>query len=53
MRFLGIAGLCSWIAIAFYNFTQDSFATPNLWVNLGILVGMTRANPENTLEKKA
>jgi O-antigen ligase len=53
MRFLGIAGLCSWIAIAFYNFTQDSFATPNLWVNLGILVGMTRENSGNILEKQA
>jgi O-antigen ligase len=42
LRFLGIAGLCSWLAILFYNVTQDSFATPNIWVNLGILVGMSR-----------
>jgi hypothetical protein len=41
LRFLGIAGLCSWLAISFYNLTQDSFATPNIWVNLGILVGMS------------
>jgi O-antigen ligase len=41
LRFLGIAGLFSWIAIALYNVTQDSFATPNLWINLGILAGMT------------
>ena len=40
-RFLGIAGLFSWIAIALYNVTQDSFATPNLWINLGILAGVT------------
>jgi O-antigen ligase len=40
-RYLGIAGVFSWFAIAFYNVTQDSFATPNLWVNFGILVGMT------------
>jgi hypothetical protein len=40
-RFLGIAGLFSWIAIAMYNVTQDSFATPNLWINLGILAGVT------------
>jgi len=54
LRFLGIAGLCSWLAIAlFYNLTQDSFATPNIWVNLGILVGMTRLNSGNTLEKNA
>jgi hypothetical protein len=41
MRFLGIAGLFSWIAIAIYNATQDSFAIPNIWVNFGILAGMT------------
>ncbi len=52
-RFLGIAGLCSWLAVSLYNFTQDSFATPNLWVNLGILVGMTRLNSENALEERA
>jgi O-antigen ligase len=40
-RYLGIAGLFSWLAIAFYNSTQDSFATPNIWINFGILVGMT------------
>ncbi|MCC6568666.1 MAG: O-antigen ligase family protein, partial [Anaerolineales bacterium] len=39
-RYLGIAGLFSWIAIAIYNATQDSFATPNLWINLGILAGV-------------
>ena len=53
LRFLGIAGLCSWLAISLYNFTQDSFATPNLWVNLGILVGMTRSNSGNALEERA
>jgi O-antigen ligase len=39
-RYLGIAGLFSWIAILLYNATQDSFATPNIWINLGILTGM-------------
>ena len=48
-RFLGIAGLFSWIAIALYNITQDSFATPNLWINLGILAGMVG----NTIESKS
>ena len=52
LRFLGIAGLCSWLAIFIYNITQDSFATPNIWVNLGILVGMTRATSENALEER-
>ena len=40
-RYLGIAGIFSWFAIALYNVTQDSFATPNLWINFGILLGMT------------
>jgi hypothetical protein len=40
-RYLGIAGIFSWFAIAFYNVTQDSFATPTIWINFGILVGMT------------
>ncbi|MGB7874252.1 MAG: O-antigen ligase family protein [Anaerolineales bacterium] len=53
LRFLGIAGLCSWLAVALYNLTQDSFATPNLWLNLGILVGMTRTNSESKLEERA
>ena len=41
LRYLGIAGLFSWLAILFYNATQDSFATPNIWINLGILAGIT------------
>ncbi len=53
LRLLGIAGLCSWLAISLYNLTQDSFATPNIWVNLGILIGMTRSNSENALEERA
>lgn len=39
-RYLGIAGVFSWFAVVLYNTTQDSFATPNLWINFGILVGM-------------
>jgi O-antigen ligase len=42
-RFLGIAGIFSWFAVALYNVTQDSFATPNIWINFGILAGMTAA----------
>ena len=41
MRYLGVAGLFSWLALLVYNSTQDSFATPNMWVNFGILAGMT------------
>ena len=41
IRYLGVAGLFSWLAVAMYNVTQDSFATPNIWINFGILAGMT------------
>jgi len=53
LRFLGVASLCSWLAISLYNLTQDSFATPNIWVNLGILVGMTRIHSANAPEERA
>ena len=43
IRYLGIAGLFSWLAIGMYNVTQDSFATPNIWINFGILAGMAAA----------
>jgi hypothetical protein len=42
-RFFGIAGLFTWITVFFYNITQDSLATPNLWINLGILIGLAQA----------
>jgi O-antigen ligase len=40
-RYLGTAVVFTWIALIFYNMTQDSFAIPNLWINFGILVGMS------------
>jgi O-antigen ligase len=40
-HYLGIASVFSWLALIFYNMTQDSFAIPNLWMNFGILTGMT------------
>ena len=39
-RFLGTAAIFTWLALLVYNMTQDSFATPNLWINMGILTGM-------------
>ena len=45
-RYIGIAGIFSWIAVVLYNVTQDSFATPNIWINFGILVGMTTFSVE-------
>ncbi len=40
-KYLGIASIFTWLALIFYNMTQDSFAIPNLWINIGILVGMS------------
>ena len=41
MRYVGVAGLFSWLAVLVYNSTQDSFATPNMWVNFGIIAGIS------------
>jgi hypothetical protein len=41
-QFIGTAAIFSWLAVALYNLTQDSFASPNIWINFGIIVGMTR-----------
>jgi len=51
MRFLGVAGLFSWFAVLIYNVTQDSFAIPNIWINFGILAGMTAYALESKSEK--
>jgi O-antigen ligase len=40
-RFLGAAGLFSVVAVALQGISQDSFAMPEMWVNLGVLAGMT------------
>jgi len=42
LRMLGVAGLFAWLAISLYNFTQDSLATPNIWLIPGVLAGMTQ-----------
>jgi len=41
LRFAVAAGVFSWLAIIFYNFTQDSLATPNIWLVPGLLVGIS------------
>jgi O-antigen ligase len=43
--YLGTAGFFAWLAIALYNVTQDSFATPNIWLVLGIIAGVAGALP--------
>lgn len=44
-RFLWISGLFSWIMIIMYCFTQDSFAMPNTWINLGMFLGIISTIP--------
>lgn len=47
-RFLGAAGLFAWLAISLYNATQDSFATPNLWLIPGLLAGTALQSKERS-----
>ncbi len=44
-RFASVAGIFAWLAITFYNFTQDSLATPNIWIIPGILAGLAKSSP--------
>lgn len=39
-RFVAVAGLFAWLALALRNGTQDSFTFPIMWVILGMLVGL-------------
>ena len=39
-RFAATAGVFAWLGITFYNFTQDSLATPNIWLIPGIMAGL-------------
>ena len=41
LKLVGIAGLFSWTAILIYYLMQDSFAMAELWVNFGIILGLT------------
>ena len=40
-RFAAVAGVFAWFAVTFYNFTQDSLTTPNIWLISGIMVGVS------------
>jgi O-antigen ligase len=39
-RFVGTAGIYSVVAVGLQSIAQDSFAMPEMWINLGILAGM-------------
>jgi O-antigen ligase len=47
-RFAATAGVFAWLAVTFYNFTQDSLTTPNIWLLSGIMVGLSA----NSLHKE-
>jgi O-antigen ligase len=40
-RWLGAAGMFAFVAVVMQGVSQDSFALPELWLNLGILAGIT------------
>lgn len=44
-KFIGISGLFSFFAILIYYLMQDSFAMAELWINFGIILGITSMRP--------
>ncbi len=46
-RFVGSAGFFSVVAIAAQGISQDSFAMPEMWINLGMLAGVIALKSEN------
>jgi O-antigen ligase len=49
-RFAAIAGVFAWLAIALYNFTQDSLTTPNIWIAPGIMAGIAAKSGDFALQ---
>jgi O-antigen ligase len=49
-RYAATAGVFAWLAIALHNFTQDSLATPNIWLLPGILAGLSSSSPSRELQ---
>ncbi len=47
LRFVGAAGFFSAAAIAAQGISQDSFAMPEMWINLGMLAGVIALKSEN------
>jgi len=50
-RFAAAAGVFAWLAITFYNFTQDSLATPNIWLVSGVLAGLSAKPGDFAIQK--
>ncbi|MCP4141865.1 MAG: hypothetical protein GY755_16585 [Chloroflexi bacterium] len=51
-KLIGTAGLFSFIAILTYDLMQDSFAMAELWVNFGIILGITSISPPSSSPRK-
>ncbi len=51
--FLGAASLLAWFAIVALGFTQDSLAMPNMWISIGILLGMAANIPKSKANSQA
>ncbi len=49
-RFAATAGVFAWLAITFYNFTQDSLTTPNIWLVCGTLVGLAATSSQKEIK---
>jgi O-antigen ligase len=47
-RFFWVAGIFTWIVLILFSFTQDSFAIPNTWINLGMLLAVSGLVPKST-----
>jgi O-antigen ligase len=39
-RYVGLAALLTWIGILFYGVIQDSFTSPENWINFGMIAGI-------------
>ena len=40
-RFFWVTGIFTWIVLILFCLTQDSFAMPNIWLNFGMLLGVS------------
>jgi hypothetical protein len=50
LRYVAVAGLFAWLALAIRNGTQDSFTFPIMWVILGLIAGIY---PYNALPERS
>ncbi|MCH7663725.1 MAG: O-antigen ligase family protein [Chloroflexi bacterium] len=51
LRFVAIAGLFIWLAVALRNFTQDSLTFPIMWVGFGMALGLAAPIGSNSQKR--